>query len=167
VKTRGRRGELSGVPLSSHPERFQQLGQVLLSGAEAFPDDPRLFTVEEVWEHGARLIFKFEGVDSISDAEQLRGAEVMVPASERFELPEDEFYYSDLVGCEIYDRATGQRIGEVKEFLEQGGNGLLRVEDERGREVLTPFVKAICVDIDLESKRIGVDLPEGLVDLNG
>ena len=166
MRTRGNRGELSAAPLSNHLERFEQLGEVLLAGAVGFPNEPRFFEVEEVWEHGARLVFKFRGVDSISDAEPLRGAEVRVPESERFGLPEDEFYYSDLVGCTVVERSSGRPVGEVKEFLEQGGNGLLQVLDARRREVLIPFNRAICVEVDLDAKRIEIDPPEGLLELN-
>jgi 16S rRNA processing protein RimM len=167
LRTRGIRGELSAVSLSSHPERFEQLGKVLLVGAEGFPKAPRLFEVEEVWEHGARQIFKFRGVDSISEAEQLRGAEVRIPESERVELPEDEFYYSDLVGCTVVEQSSGNTVGTVREFLEQGGNGLLKVLDAGRREILIPFNRVICVEVDIEAKRIEIDPPEGLLELNG
>ncbi len=168
TRARGRRGELSAVSLSSHHERFEKLREVALVGAEAFPDESRRYVVEEVWEHGPRLIFKLEGVDSISDAEELRGAEVRIPPEERFELPEGEYYHSDLVGCEVFTMEGGEPVGLVAEFLEQGGNGILRVERSGdGREVLIPFVKEICSEIDVGNKRIGVRLPEGLLDLNG
>jgi len=166
LRTRGRRGELSAIGLSSHPERFERLRAVTLFGAEGFPDSPRVFRIEEIWEHGARLIFKFEGVDSISAAELLRGAEVRVPLSERFALPPGEYYHSDLVGCKVVEAGSRREIGAVKGFLEQGGNGLLQVIDKRGNEILIPFRTQICVEIDVEGKTIGVDPPEGLLELN-
>lgn len=167
TRPRGKRGELAAVSLTSHQQRFQQLEEVVLVGAVGFPDDPRRFVVERVWEHGARTIFKFRGVDSISDAELLRNAEVRVPARERPRLPEDEYYHSDLAGCEVVERASGELLGRVTGWLDQGGPGLLRVETgEHGRELLVPFVRAICVDVDLDRKRIAVDLPEGLKELN-
>lgn len=167
TRARGRRGELSAVSLSSHPERFQQLRQVVLFGGEGFPGRQRSYAVEQIWEHGARLIFKFAGVDSISEAEQLRGAEVRVRPAERFELPPGEYYHSDLVGCEVSDAESGNCLGWVDEFQEQGGNGILRVTDgESGRELLIPFVKAVCVGIDTARRRIEVRLPEGLMELN-
>ena len=47
-----------------------------------------------------RLVFKFRGVDSMSDAEQLAGCEVRVPRAERRQLPEPgEYFQSDLIGC--------------------------------------------------------------------
>jgi len=152
--------------LSSHPERFAGLREVTLFGGEGFPGKRRSFEFEEIWEHGDRLIFKFAGVDSIGDAQALRGAEVQVPGEERFSLPEDEYYHSDLIGCRVVDRRTGRELGVVREFWEAGGNGLLRVFDERDKEILVPFRKEICVVIDIEAKRIDIVPPEGLVGLN-
>ncbi len=111
--------------------------------------------------HGDHLIFKFEGVDTISDAEKLAGAEVAIPFEQRAELGEDEIYQSDLIGCQVID-ATGRSLGVVTDFEETGGTPLLRV----GEELLIPFAKSICTSIDLQNKRIVVNPPEGLLDLN-
>jgi 16S rRNA processing protein RimM len=117
--------------------------------------------VESVWEHGGALVFKFRGVDSISDAENLRGAEVQVPWAERVELGPGEYFHSDVIGCEVRDRESGRVIGRVTNFEEYGGPALIEVD---GGRLLIPFVKAICVDIRPEEKLILVDLPEGLED---
>jgi 16S rRNA processing protein RimM len=108
------------------------------------------------------LIFKFRGVDTISDAEPLAGAEVRVPMSERAPLEPGEFFQSDLVGCEVMDRRTGASLGRVTGWEDSGGPGLLVVEGG----LLIPFARAICVEIHPEAKRIVVELPEGLKDLN-
>jgi 16S rRNA processing protein RimM len=155
-RTRGSRGELTALPLSSSPERFQELGEVYLFG------DGRQYEVESAWFHGGTLILKFRGVDSISDAQPLVGAEVRIPRSQRRQLEPDEYYFSDLIGCQVVDRGDGRLIGEVTRFEESGGSGLLVV----GRDLLIPFARAICVEIDLAGRRIAVDLPEGLKDLN-
>jgi len=121
-----------------------------------------VYRVEEVWQHGGVLIFKFEGVDTISDAEKLRGAEVQVPRSERVELEPGEYFHSDIIGCEVRDRVTDRVIGRVTKFEEFGGPALIEID---GGRMMIPFVKAICVDIRPEDKLIRVDLPEGLEDL--
>jgi 16S rRNA processing protein RimM len=117
--------------------------------------------VERTWMHGDHLIFKFQGVDTISDAEKLAGAEVSIPFEQRAELAEDEVYQSDLIGCEVLD-TTGRSLGVVSDFQETGGTPLLQV----GNDLLIPFAKSICTEVDLEKKRIIVNLPEGLLDLN-
>lgn len=121
--------------------------------------------VERVWMHGGRLIFKFVGVDSISDAEKLEGFEVTIPAEERAELPAGEFYHSDLVGCEVVDLISRRSFGVVTGWQEHGGPALLVVQSAEGKEILIPFARAICKEIDPAARRIGVELPEGLDEL--
>ncbi|MGB9456425.1 MAG: ribosome maturation factor RimM [Bryobacteraceae bacterium] len=157
-KTRGNRGEITALPLSDRPDRYQALGQVYLCGAAA----PLPRKVERTWFHNGTLIFKFQGVDSISDAELLTGMEVRIPIAERTELEPGEFFQSDLVGCEVVDRKSGGRLGRVEAWQDGGGCGLLVVEGG----LLIPFARSICVEIDVQARRIAVDLPEGLRELN-
>jgi 16S rRNA processing protein RimM len=121
--------------------------------------------VERTWMHGDHLIFKFQGVDTISDAERLAGAEVSIPFEQRAALADDEVYQSDLIGCQVVD-AAGRLLGVVSDFQETGGTPLLEVKAADGRELLIPFANSICTEIDLERKRIIVNPPEGLLDLN-
>jgi 16S rRNA processing protein RimM len=155
-KTRGNRGELTAIPLSSKPERYQTLTEVYLFGLGERRE------VETTWFHNGALIFKFRGIDTISDAEPLTGSEVRVPMSERTTLDPGEYFQSDLIGCEVFDRHSGERIGRVTDWEDGGGAGILVVD----RRLMIPFVRAICVEIDPAAKRIAVELPPGLKDLN-
>ena len=155
-KTRGNRGELTAFPLSGKPERYEELGEVFLFGSGA------RFEVESTWFHQGTLIFKFRGVDTISDAELLTGAEVRVPLSQRVPLEQGEFFQDDLLGCQVTDRRTGKPLGKVSGWEDGGGSGLLVVDSG----LLIPFVRSICVEIDPAGKHIAVELPEGLEDLN-
>lgn len=121
--------------------------------------------VERTWMHGDHLIFKFKGVDTISDAERLAGADVCIPLDQRDPAPEGEYYQSDLLGFEITG-AGGRVLGVVTGWQETGGPALMEVRTPAGKELLIPFVKAICTRIDLAARRIEVELPEGLEDLN-
>jgi 16S rRNA processing protein RimM len=158
-KTRGNRGEITALPLSGKPERFQNLQLVTLRATTGVP---RPAEVESAWFHDRTLVLKFRGIDTISDAETLIGAEVCVPFSERAPLDEGEFYQSDLIGCEVVDRRSGQSLGRVSNWQDGGGSGLLELEDG----LLIPFARSICVEIDPVARRIAVDLPEGLRDAN-
>lgn len=159
-KTRGNRGELTALALSSKPERYESLQAVYLFGPGVSASGDRL-EVESFWFHDGTLILKFKGVDSISDAERFVGCEVRVPMAERAALEEGEFFESDLIGCDVVERATGQSLGRVSAWLDGGGAGLLVVGD-----LLIPFARKICVEIDPAARRIAVELPEGLKDLN-
>ncbi len=167
-RTRGLRGELFAVGLSSRPDRYGELDRVFLFDRAAQPlAGGRPWELESARYIADRLVLKFRGVDSIEAAEPLQGAEVRIPASERPALPEDEYYETDLVGCAVIDRASGETLGTVEQMLEFGGPPLLDVRPPGGSgEILIPLAKAICVEIDPGNRRIVVDLPEGLKDLN-
>jgi 16S rRNA processing protein RimM len=156
---------LEAASLTSGPERFQQVREVWLFGAAAAPGDARPVEIESVWEHRGRLVFKFRGFDSISDAERLTGAEVRMPLEERAPAAEGEYYQSDLVGCELIDRRSGEKIGIVTGWQDNGGPPLLEVDVGRSGPALVPFARAICTLIDVSGRRILADLPEGLLDL--
>jgi len=160
-KTRGNRGELTALALSDKPERYRRLQSVFLFGAGLDADGVR-YEVEDTWFHQGVLIFKFRGVETISDAERLSGAEVRVPVADRVPLDPGEYFESDLVGCEVIDRQSGQSLGKVTRLEDGGSSGLLVVAEG----LLIPFARSICVEIDPAAKRIAVDLPEGLLDLN-
>lgn len=157
IRPRGNRGELTAEPLTARPSRLNLLKTVHLFG------DGKPYRVERVWFHQDVPVFKFEGIDTISDAEPLRGAEVRVPASERIKLDEGEYFQSDLIGCEVRDAGDDRIIGRVTAFEEYGGSGLLEID---GGRVLIPFVKEICVEIRPEQKQIRARMPEGLETLD-
>jgi 16S rRNA processing protein RimM len=154
-KTRGNRGELTAIPLSSKPERYETLTEVYLFGSGERRE------VETTWFNNGTLIFKFRGIDTISDAQPLTGSEVRVPIAERAPLDPGEYFQSDLVGCEVVDRQSGERIGQVTNWEDGGGAGILVVD----RHLMIPFARAICVEINPAAKRIAVELPPGLRDL--
>ena len=158
LRERGRIGEVTAEIYSSQPDRAEKLKNVVLRlGGRRRPSE-----VERVWFHNGRPVLKFVGIDSISDAEIWRGADVLVPESERARPQPGEYSHADLIGCEVYAHAA---VGTVRGIEDYGAQTLLRVEKAGGGEMLIPFVRAICKDIDVARKIIRVELPEGLTDL--
>jgi 16S rRNA processing protein RimM len=164
-RVRGIKGELEAEPFGGLFERCRSLREVFLYGPEPSAGI-RAAEIESVWVHGNRWVFKFRGVDSIDAAKPLAGAEVRIPAAARPPAPAGEYYQEDLVGCEVIDRATAAVLGRVVGWQEYGGPPLVEVETAGGKRVLVPFATAIFVEIDLDRRRILVDLPEGLLELN-
>jgi 16S rRNA processing protein RimM len=159
-RTRGNRGELLGEIYSSQPGRAEKLKEVMLE----LDGRKRPAEVERIWFHDGRPVFKFVGIDSISDAESWQNADVLVREAERAEPEEGEYSHADLIGCRVVAE-SGEPVGVVKGLEEYGGPSLLRVELTDGREVLVPFAKSICREIDVAAKIIRVQLPEGLTEL--
>ncbi len=164
-RSRGRHGEVYAALLTSGVERFKDLKVVLVGpGGPLGGGTP--VEVENAWLHQGRLVLKFRGIDSISEAEKLRGVEVCVPMAERAPLAEDEVYLTDLVGCALVD-PRGNSLGTVEGWQETPGAALLlEVRAPEGDSYLVPFTKAICRHADTVARRIEAELPEGLRELN-
>jgi len=158
VKTRGVRGEVKAEPLTDFPERFSSLSGVRVwkEGTEYREE------IEDHWFQQDRLILKFRGRNSPEEVEELIGGEVQVPEEERVRLPEDRYYYSDLIGCGIVQ--GGERLGQVEDVLEIGAAGYnLVVRGRGGEEFMIPLVRRFVLAVDPQSKEIEVDLPAGLM----
>jgi 16S rRNA processing protein RimM len=162
LRERGRIGELTAEIYSSQPGRAEKLKDVVLSLAGL----KRPVQVERLWYHNGRPVFKFFGIDSISDAEIWRGADLLAPESERARPEQGEYSHADLIGCELWGpQPLGVVLGVVRGVEDYGSQILLRVEKTTGGEMLVPFAKAICREIDVARKVIRAELPEGLADL--
>lgn len=159
VRPRGNRGELAINDLTTGPDRFTELGSVtLLAADDAVKGE---FEIEEAWDHNGFTVLKFKGIDSINEAEKLRGLRAAIRPSLRRPLAGGEFFFGDLIGCQVIDAKNQTVYGRVAAFHEQGAYGLLELEDG----LLIPFVNDICVGIKPEEGRIEVMLPDGLVEL--
>lgn len=159
TKTRGLRGEVVADVLTDFPERFDGLESVIALK----PEGERLdLKIENFWFQKGRIVFKFEGFDSIETAETLRNAEICIPESERVELDENEYFDWELAGCEV-ETIENKKIGIVREVMRTGGTEVLVVQGT-DKEHLIPFAATICAEVDIEKKLIRVDLPEGLLD---
>jgi len=154
-------------------------GQVIVNVETDFPDErfrpgAELFieragcvepvTITTARFHRERPVIGLAGVETVEDAEALAGRELRVPADRLTALPPGTFYRHDLVGCRVVTRA-GADIGVVTDVEGTMGGSRLVVAGTAG-EVLVPFAAAICPEIDPEHKRIVIDPPDGLVDLN-
>jgi 16S rRNA processing protein RimM len=164
VRPQGRCGEVAAEILTDFPERFARMHKAYVAEPGSLAE---LVRVEDAWPHKGRIILKFAGVDSITEAERLRGMEVLVPFSERTPLSRHQYYVSDLEGCRVLVELEGatSEVGKVVGLDPTGGVDVLRVKTARG-EVLIPLAQEICKRIDTESKVIIIDPPEDLLELN-
>jgi 16S rRNA processing protein RimM len=169
VRPQGRNGELLAEILTDFPERFAERHHLVL----LHPEDktpPREVTLEEHWLHKGRIVLKFAGIDSISDAETLRGLDVAIPREQRAPLEDDAVYIDDLIGCHIIDVSGNAPhdigpIFTVDREITSAPLLVLRPPTNNG-ELLIPFAKAWLRKVDIENKRIEMSLPEGLLTIN-
>jgi 16S rRNA processing protein RimM len=161
VKTQGRHGEVAVEVHSDVPDRFREEMPLLALSDEG---QRRELKIEALWPHKNYLILKFAGIDSISDAELLVGAELQVPGQDRAQLESGWNYVSDLVGCRLLD--GGHEIGIVKDVRFGAGEAPLLVVVAGRVEYEIPFAEAFLKSLDLHGKRIVMELPEGMLEIN-
>lgn len=169
-KVRGLKGEMYALA-AQEPEWLQALPEVRLrrSGAWLLEGQPLRFS--QVFAYKDGLVLKFEGIESIDEAEALEQAEVVAARADRPPLEDGDYYLSDLIGCTAIDEATGRVIGTVRGWQEFGGPVILEIEPEGGsgpgeEPISIPWVREICVSLDLAAKRLVLRPPEGLIELN-
>jgi 16S rRNA processing protein RimM len=183
LRARGNKGEVAAELLTDFPERLPEIKEMSLraeSGAR------HGVVLREFWvdrNHSGKGVFYFAGVDSINDAEKLRGMEVQIPFEQRAAAPSGSFFVTDLIGCSVFELAASASpvssspcslaeapalLGKVRDVYFPGegqpGTPLLAVDTWRG-ELLVPLAEDICPTIEIAARRIEVRLPEGLRDL--
>ena len=125
--------------------------------------DERL-TVASMRVQSGRPVVGFEGFTRVEDVERLAGLELRVPEETLQPLQPGSYYEHQLVGC-LVETAAGDVVGAVAAV--EGGAGATRLvmNGPRG-EILIPLAVDICVDIDVVNKRIRINPPDGLLELN-
>jgi 16S rRNA processing protein RimM len=184
LRPRGNKGEVASELLTDFPERLTQLREIFLGQGDS---EPRLRAVKSCWlsqNHRGQAVFHFEGINSISDAEKLRGFDVFLPFEQRVTLPAGQYFISDLIDCAVFENpaltsavssspcfaeSAPSLLGTVRDvqFTGEGTSGtpLLAVDTPQG-ELLIPLAAEICTSINIAARRIDVVLLDGLRDLN-
>jgi 16S rRNA processing protein RimM len=161
ARAHGNRGQvIVNVETDFPAERFRAGAELFVQRAGAVQP----LTVTSVRFQHERPVIGIAGVDTMNDAEALAGYELRVPATTLAALPEGTFYRHELVGCEVLTSA-GEPVGVVERVEGTLSLSRLVIQGSRG-EVLVPLVSAICTTIDVRGKRIVIDPPEGLLDVN-
>ncbi|HWR35666.1 MAG TPA: ribosome maturation factor RimM [Clostridia bacterium] len=165
VKTQGRHGELAAQLFTDFPERFEDRRELSALGGRG---ERRELRLEDFWPHKGGMIFKFAGIDSIEDAEKLIGWEIQIPREQRAELEEGAVYVSDLVGCAVLVVESGgeRRLGAIDDVNFGAGEAPLLVVKEGRKEYLIPFVEAFTKAVDVPGKRVVMQLPGGMLELD-
>jgi 16S rRNA processing protein RimM len=160
----GVRGELQLSLETDRPGEVFRAGRPLELGDERGRPLGRRFTVAKARPHkDGMLVVLAELTTRDAQVEALRGHTLLIPADEAAPAAEGEVLYRDLVGCEVI--VQGRSVGTVHDLLATGGAELLVVRRRGARELLIPFVAEMVRTVDVEAKRVEMELPEGLLEL--
>lgn len=161
ARPHGLRGQVIVNPETDFAEARFAEGATLWTRSDR-GDEPLVIVSARM--QGARPVVGFDGFDKIEDAERLAGLELRVPEEALQPLADGTYYQHQLIGC-VVETASGERIGEVARVDGGSAASLLAIDGPKG-EILIPLAVDICTAIDVEAKRITVQPPDGLLDLN-
>ncbi|MEO0373957.1 MAG: ribosome maturation factor RimM, partial [Cyanobacteria bacterium P01_A01_bin.17] len=143
VGPQGLKGEVRVYPDTDFPERFETPGTRWLCPPEQLTPKPIELLQGRYLTKKGLYIIQLAGIDSREQAESLKQSALLVPATDRPALTEDEYYLPDLIGLDVILQSSQEIIGKVTSLV-PAGNDLLEIElNDSSERVLVPFVKAI------------------------
>ncbi|MGE6631379.1 ribosome maturation factor RimM [Bacillus sp. NPDC077027] len=162
VNTHGVRGEVRIISKTDFPEERYKIGNTLYLFKKG-QDMPTKVTVSSHRQHKQFDLLTFEEIESLNEAEQLKEAILKVEKENLGSLDEGEFYFHEIIGCDVYDE-NETLIGRIKEILTPGANDVWVVARKGKKDVLIPYIPSVVKTIDIENKAIHVEVMEGLID---
>ena len=152
VNTHGIRGEIRLNPWTD--DLYD-----LLDLSVFFDKDKTPFEVEKSKVHKNVVINKFKGINTMNDAEKLKGKTLY---TEKTPLPEGRYYIKDLIGLTAFEE--GVKLGTLTDVFNTGANDIYEIKTEDGKKIYLPVIDGVIGDVDLEDKKIFVTIPDGLLD---
>jgi len=125
-------------------------------------DNGKQLSIKSSRWHNQVLLLAFDGINDRNQIEELRDQLISAEVDTN-NMAEGEYHFQQLIGSEVFLKSGGL-LGVVDEIVKLPGQDLLSVNKD-GKEVLIPMVKQIIVSIDIKTKKIVVDPPEGLFDV--
>ena len=159
VNTHALQGEVRVISNSDFKEeRFKQ-------GSELFIDYNGEFIPVKIKTHRTNKNFdllKFVDMHHINDVEKYKGCEILVDAANLSALDDEEFYFYEIIGCEVKTTADVV-LGEIIDILQTGANDVWVVKRKGEKDALIPYIEDVVKAVDIENKTVTVELLEGLI----
>ena len=158
VNTNGLKGLLKINPFTDDITRFERLKTIFIEHKKELLE----FEIESVRYQKKQVLLKLKGIDTIEEAEKYREDYLKINRNKEEKLPEDTYYIVDLIGLDIYTE-NGELLGKLDDIFSTGSNDVYVVKNGEGKQILLPAISDVIKNIDLEQKKIVVNLIEGLL----
>jgi len=158
VNTNGLKGLLTVNPFTDDIERFEDLKKVYILYNKELIEK----TIEDVKYKKNQVLLKLKGIDSIEEAEKYRDCYLKINREDAIELPNDTYFIVDLLGLEVIT-TENKVLGKIDDVFQTGSNDVYVVKDELGKQILLPAISDVVKKVDLENKKMIVELIEGLI----
>lgn len=156
LSPRGNKGKIKVEVATDFPERFSKSSNIYVNKQPV--------TIESVEWHSGKVIIKLDTINSIKDAEKLRGQYLEIHRDQPYQLPEDSYYHFQLIGLEV-QTINGDVLGKITDILTGSSNDIYVVSGDRG-EILVPAIEDIIKSVNLKEGILIIEPIEGLLNLN-
>ena len=163
VNTHGIKGEIKVLAITDFPEeRFASGKRLFLIPGDGTPSF--WVTIVSARFHKNTYIVKLEGYTNINEVEKYKGSLLKVSQDDLVELPDNEYYYHDIIGCSVFtDENEDKPLGVITEIMKPGANDVWVVKPSSGADILIPVIDDVVLDVDVNSKKVKIHLMEGLL----
>lgn len=160
VNTHGLRGEVKVVPWLDYPEDFEELETVYLKNRK----ETITLNIKNVKYQKNNLIVKFSEFNDINEVEQYKNCVLYADRDALGELPEGVYYIVDLIGLEVLDEESGEKIGKIADVFNTGANDIYDVKRDGKKNLLLPVIDEVVKEVNIEDGYVRVHVMEGLDD---
>ena len=161
VKKYSFKGEVVLKLDTDEPDIYENLDAVFLDlGNKLLP----FFIEESLLQKGNQLRIRFEDIKEEADADAILKTDVYLPLNLLPKLEGDQFYFHEIIGFDLEDVNFGI-IGKITSINDKTAQDLFVVEKE-GNEILIPMIDDFIKKIDRKNKKVIVETPEGLIEMN-
>lgn len=159
TSTHGIRGEVKVYPTTDDNKRFKKLTQCFVE----YKDELIPMVCKSTKFFKNMVILSFEGINNINDVEKYRQCKIYVDREHAVKLNKNEYFIADLIGLQVVT-STDRNLGTLTEVIPTGANDVYVVTDTNKNERLLPAIKDCILEIQIEEKKMVVQLLKGMED---
>lgn len=158
VSIHGNKGEVSIFPLTDSADRFKKLSNVFLKNNH----NQIKLDIENIRIKKERIILKLKDIENIEEAKTLVGSFLEVKRKDAVKLPQNTYFIFEIIGLEVYTE-DNVFLGKVENVISTGSNDIYIVKDKTKKEVFIPAIHDVIKEVNLEKKRIIINMVDGLI----
>jgi len=158
VSAQGNKGEVNVLPLTDSIERFKNLSTVFLRNKNS----QTVLSIEKIRIKKDMVILKLKDIENIEEAKTIVGSFLEVERKNAVKLPKGTYFIFEIIGLEVYTE-NNVFLGKVENVISTGSNDIYIVKDKNEKELFIPAIREVVKNINLEKKRITINIVDGLI----
>ncbi len=158
VSTQGNKGEFKVLPLTDSTDRFKNITSIFIRKNI----NRKILNIEKIRFKENMVILKSKDIENIEEAKMIVGSFLEVERKNVVKLPKDTYFIFEIIGLEVYDE-NDIFLGKIENVISTGSNDVYIVKGENKKELFIPAIREVVKNVNLEKKRITINMVDGLI----